>query len=347
MTVTDLPRTDVPAGEVGESVDAATLTQLEVAASAPSFPPPDPMQRFPMWLQRQPTQQKPPRSRPNPRQIRWWVGVVWTLIAALSLGFVAHVTLVGWLQHSRGQYLLYEALRVELAQATAPLGQLDVDENLVPNGTPIGTLTIDSIGVREVFVQGTRPDDLLAAVGHRRDTVMPGQEGRSIIMGRQATYGGPFRNLSALEVGDTIQVTTAQGTSTYEVFNFRREGDLLSEPLEKGEGMLELITADGTPLAPSGVLHVDAALVSEVFETPAAVYTDKILDASELAMGSAQTDWLPVLFWFQWLAIATIALRWVRGRWGVWQTWVITVPVLLALGAATASAAMSMLPNLL
>ncbi|NYF09056.1 LPXTG-site transpeptidase (sortase) family protein [Leifsonia sp. AK011] len=347
MTVTDLPKTAEGAGADDAAVDTGSLRELELAASAPSYPPPNPMQRMPQWMQRPPSPPKQPRVRPNPRQIRWWIGVAWTLIAALSLGFVAHVTLVGWLQHSRGQFLLYEELRVELAKATAPLGQLDVDGNLVPNGTPIGTLTIDSIGVNEVFVQGTRPDDLLAAPGHMRDTVMPGQEGRSVIMGRQATYGGPFQNLSALEDGDVIEVTTAQGTSTYEVFNIRREGDLLSEPLEPGEGMLELVTADGAPLAPSGVLHVDAALVSEVHETPSPVFTEKVLDASELPMGSAPTDWLPVLFWFQWLAIATIALRWVRGRWGVWQTWVVTVPVLLALGAATANAAMSMLPNLL
>ena len=64
-------------------------------------------------------------------------------------------------------------------------------------------------------------------------------------------------------------------------------------------------------------------------------------------MASDPGAWFPILFWSQWLAVAAVALRWVRSRWGMWQTWVIAVPVLLALGAATAGATMAVLPNLL
>jgi sortase A len=72
-----------------------------------------------------------------------------------------------------------------------------------------------------------------------------------------------------------------------------------------------------------------------------------VLDPSELAMGSDAGGWFPSLFWFQWLVAAVILSRWVIGRWGRWQTWMIAVPVLLALGAATANSAMTFLPNLL
>lgn len=290
---------------------------------------------------------RPRKPAPTPREIRWWVGVIWLLLSALSIGFVAHVTLIGSLQHGRAQYVLYQELRSELALATAPLGQLDVDGVLVPNGTPIGLIAIESIGVNEVFVQGTSPGDLVNGPGHRRDTVMPGQEGTSIIMGRQATYGGPFSGLAALDIGDKIKVTTGQGTSTYTVFSIRQEGDLLPEALDEGEGRLELVTADGVPLAPSGALHVDASLETEVEQTPAPVFTKEVLDASELAMASDPQGWFTSLFWLQWLTVAAVALRWVRSKWGMWQTWVIATPVLLALGAATAGAAMTMLPNLL
>lgn len=308
---------------------------------------PRPRASLPVWLRTPPKRDKPRRPAPTPREIRWWVGVVWLLLSALALGFVAHVTLVGSLQHARSQVVMYQELRSELALATAPLGQLDVDGVLVPNGTPVGFITIESIAVSEVFVQGTRPDDLMLGPGHRRDTVMPGQEGTSIIMGRQSTYGGPFSGLAGLSIGDEIEVVTGQGTSTYEVFNIRREGDLLPEALKSGEGRLELITADGVPLAPSGALHIDASLTSEVNETPSPVFTKELLDPSELAMGSDPAGWFATLFWMQWLTIAVVAVRWIRGKWGVWQTWVVAVPVLLALGAATAGAAMTMLPNLL
>lgn len=272
---------------------------------------------------------------------------MWLLLSALAVGFVAHVTLVGSLQHSRAQFVLYQELRASLALATTPLGQLDVGGKLVPNGTPIGVITIEALGVEEVIVQGTTSSDLMEGPGHRRDTVMPGQEGTSVILGRQATYGGPFSILSGLVPGDEIEVVTGQGTSRYEVFGIRREGDLLPEPLEAGEGRLELATADGIPLAPSGVLYVDAVLTTEPNETPSPVFTKEVLAPGEWPMATDPNAWWETLVWFQWLALAAVVLRWVRSRWGVWQTWVITLPVLLALGAATAGVAMSALPNVL
>lgn len=302
---------------------------------------------LPFWLRTPPKRLSAPRPAPTPREIRWWVGVVWLVLSALALGFVAHVTLVGSLQHARSQFVLYQDLRSSLALATTPLGQLDVDGVLVPNGTAVAYLTIDAIDVAEVIVQGTHASDLAAGPGHRRDTVMPGQEGTSVIMGRQSTYGGPFSMLAALSPGDEIEVTTAQGVSRYEVIGIRQEGDLLPQPIGAGEGRLELITADGIPLAPTGALHVDAELLTEVKETPAPVFTQAVLDPAEGTMASDPGAWFPILFWSQWLAVAAVALRWVRSRWGMWQTWVIAVPVLLALGAATAGATMAVLPNLL
>lgn len=303
--------------------------------------------KLPFWLRTPPRKDRKRPPAPTPREIRWWVGVVWLLLSALLLGFVAHVTIIGSLQHGRAQYLLYQELRTELALATAPLGQLDVDGALVANGTPIGYLTIDRLNIREVFVQGTTPADLTTGPGHRRDTVMPGQEGTSIIMGRQATYGGPFGVLSGLVPGDRIEVTTGQGTFTYKVFGVRREGDLLPESLDAGEGRLELITADGPPLAPSGALHIDASLETDPLQTPSPVFTKEVLAPAEFEMGTDASGVLPMLFWFQWLAVAVIALRWVRSRWGHWQTWMIAVPIILAIGAATADAAITLLPNLL
>jgi len=303
--------------------------------------------QLPFWLRRPPNRARVRRPAPTPRDIRWWVGVVWLLLSTLLLGSVAHVTLIGSLQHSRSQYLLYQQLRTSLALATAPLGQLDVNSKLVASGTPIGLMTIDRLNVHEVIVQGTRPQDLTAGPGHRRDTVMPGQDGTTVIMGRQATYGGPFGTISGLVPGDEIVFTTGQGESKYIVFGVRREGDLLPEPLKSGSGRLELVTADGIPLAPTGALYIDASLDSDVQKTPSRVFTKEVLDPSEFPMGTDASGWFQTLFWMQWLTAAVIGLRWVRSRWGMWQTWMVALPVLLALGAATAGAAMTLLPNLL
>ncbi len=327
----------------------AVLERPAPVRPAPQGAPPKPpaTKRLPFWLRSRPQRRRSARPQPTPREIRWWLGVVWLLLSALLMGFVAHVTIIGGLQHSRAQYILYQDLRASLALATAPLGQLDVDGELVPNGTPIGLLTIQRLGISEVVVQGTHASDLTKGPGHRRDTVFPGQAGTSVIMGRQATYGGVFGNLSGIVPGDRIRFVSGQGTSTFEVFGVRREGDLLPEALGDDAGRLELITAGGIPLAPDGVLHVDAALTSEVQDTPSPVFTRQVLDPAEEAMASDSGGWFPTLFWFQWLALAVIVLRWVRTKWAVWQTWMIGVPVLLGLGAATADAAMTNLPNLL
>ena len=331
MTATLTPPTAVPPPPVA-------------ARTSPRQQPP----KLPFWLRKPPKNRgtkKPPVR--GPRDARWWVGVVWFVLAGLLLGFVGHVAVVGALQHARSQHLLYEQLRGDLAEAITPLGQLDFDEKLVKNGTPIAVIEIPSIGVNEVIVQGTRPSDLTGGPGHRRDTVYPGQAGTSVVMGRQATYGGPFGKINQLVPGDIITVTTGQGVQEFEVFGVRQEGDLLPEPLEDGEGRLELVTADGIPLAPSGALYVDAALTSEVQETPSPVFTKEVLDDSELPLASDSSSWFSSLFWFQWLVFAAVALRWARSRWGTWQTWIVGVPLLLALGAATADSAISTLANLL
>lgn len=322
---------------------------VEVAPTTARVVPPRPTPQLPFWLRRPPKSRRPLRPPLTPREPRWWLGVAWLTLSALLLGFVAHVTLIGSLQHARAQQVLYQELRTELALATAPLGQLDVDGVLVPDGTPIGLLTIETrdVVIEEVFVQGTTSGVLTVGPGHRRDSVMPGQEGTSIIMARQAAYGGPFGYLAGLEPGDRITITTGQGVAKYEVIGLRREGELLPQPLQDGEGRLELVTADGTALLPSGVLYVDADLVGTPRETPAAVMTTAVLSPGEFAMASDPAGGLPTLFWAILLVLAAGATRWVRAQWGPWQTWIVSVPVLVVLGALTADAAMTLFPNLL
>ncbi|MFC5929596.1 sortase [Cryobacterium melibiosiphilum] len=303
--------------------------------------------RVPRWLSRPPARTRKPPVPVAPNELRWWSGVVWLLLSALLLGFVGHVVVLGALQQARSQSQLYQELRSNLAQAIVPLGQLDGDSNPTPAGTPIALIQIPSLGISEVVVEGTTGDDLRMGPGHRRDTVLPGQQGTSVIFGRQAAYGGTFRDLGRLQPGDAITVTTGQGVGTFEVFGIRRAGDLLPTPLDSGQGRLELVTGDGPALAPTGALHVDATLTSEVRETPSRVFTSAVLAESELAMQPDADSGLPTLFWLQWLVVASIAVRWLLRTWGGAQAWIVGVPTLLALGAAAADSAIGMLPNLL
>lgn len=298
---------------------------------------------------------RPGRSRlpapgprvPAPRDMRWWAGASILAVSVLLLAFVAHVAVLSSFQHHRAQDIGYDALRTTLAKAETPVGQLDLTGELVPSGTPVALLTIPSLGLSEVVREGTEGAVLRSGPGHRRDSVMPGQAGTSVLFGRQVTYGGPFGPLTRLQPGDDIDVMTGQGAHTYRVIGLRRAGDPLPEDLRSGQGRLELQTADGVALFPSGVLYVDAELVSPVQTTPTRVMSYPALPVPERAMGQDAGAWFIAFFVLVFFAAASVALWWLWRAWGRWHAWLIGVPVLLALGVSCADVVMNALPNLL
>ena len=83
----------------------------------------------------------------------------------------------------------------------------------------VGHLVIPTIGVDVFVVQGTDDSDLRQGPGHYPATPYPGQRGNAAIAGHRTTYGAPFGELDGLEVGDTIQITTLQGSFNYRVYD--------------------------------------------------------------------------------------------------------------------------------
>lgn len=332
MTVTDA-RTDASAPT--EVVDA-----IAPAPAGPIGPPPIP----PHLLRR--GRARPPVKREG-RNGRWWAGVALLAFSLFLLGFITHVTVFSSIQHDRAQSLAYDELRTTLAKAETPVGQLDLDKKLVAPGTPIALLQIPRLDVQEVVGEGSTSDLLRSGPGHQRSSVMPGQNGTAVILGRQTTYGAPFSELHRLVPGDTISVVTGQGTHTFTVSGLRRDGDPKPALVGDGEGRLELVTADGLPLFPNGALHVDAELTSPVMETPTRVMSVEALPNEERAMGHDGAAWYTAFFagTFLLAAVAGAVALWTRWRRG--PAWIIGVPVVVALAAATADLVMNALPNLL
>lgn len=282
-----------------------------------------------------------------PRDGRWWAGAAILTVSMLLLAFVAHAAVFSTTQHNRAQLLAYDELRTSLAKAETPVGQLDLNGELVEPGTPVALLEIPALGVSEVVAESSTSRVLRSGPGHRRDSVLPGQAGTSVILGRQLTYGGPFGGLDRLVPGDEIHVTTGQGRHTFQVFGLRRAGDPLPEPIGDGQGRLELMTADGLQLFPSGVLHVDAQLTSDLQETPTKVLAEPALPDAEREMAGDDGSWFTAFFVLVFFAAAGVALWWLWTSWGRWHAWLIGVPVLLALGVTCADIVMDALPNLL
>jgi sortase A len=150
-----------------------------------------------------------------------------------------------------------------------------------------------------------------------------------------------------LRVGDYFTVTTGQGVATYKVLDLRRAGDPAPAPLAAGQGRLILVTADGPPLAPSGVLYVDADLTSTPRAAPAMVISASELGPSEQVLGTDSEAWVPVVLWGALLLAVAGLLAWTGRRWGRWQTWIVAVPVVCFLTLSIADQVARLLPNLM
>ncbi|MFF2850652.1 sortase [Streptomyces sp. NPDC058001] len=274
-------------------------------------------------------------------------GTALSILAVLLLLFIANLGPLGDLRHGRDQKVAHSELRGQLANATAPVGPRDPQGRPLPIGTPVALLEIRQLGLRQVVEEGTTSEVLAAAPGHRRDTVLPGQPGVSVVMGRQAAYGGPFAHIDQLRAGETFTVTTGQGRHTYRVLAVRRAGDPQPPLPAAGKGRLTLITGDGTAFLPAGLLRVDADLVSAAQPGAAPLYGPASLPEDEKPMAVQNGAWLGLVLWGQALALAAAALTWIRARSGRREAWVVGVPVLGALAFVTADQAAQLLPNLL
>lgn len=324
------------------------MTAVEVPAADPAGSPPPATGPGDEEL-------PPPRPRPRSRQpagpgqsVAQAAGASLLILAFTALGFVAWVGLFSGLHYNKAQLNAYDTLRVELAEGTAPNGPT-VPNNpsaLLPLGSPVAVLSIPAIRLRTVILQGTTGEVLENGPGHLRTSVMPGQAGVSVILGRESAYGGPFGGLASLAPGDSIKVVTGQTVASYRVIDLRRAGDPVPDPVPAGGGRMILVTADGAPLVPTGTLYVDADETSKPQPSPGAVLASYLMP-TEKAMATDPAAWLPIVLWGQVLVLVAVTLSWLWSAWGKWQTWLVAVPVVGFIVLSVADQATRLLPNLM
>ncbi|WP_448062564.1 class E sortase [Cellulomonas hominis] len=297
--------------------------------------PPSPRRRV---RPRRPT----PAPRPLPDGALVAVAAL-TVLAVIGAWLALQLVVLAGLSQSRAQQDLYDELRTSLAAQTAPTG------GAIDPGTPVALLTIPTLGVQQVVVEGTASTDLTAGPGHRRDTPLPGQRGVSLVYGRPLTYGGPFRTITTLQEGDGIEVTTAQGRYVYRVDGVRRTGDPMpARPAQDG-ARLTLVTAEGSgglsAWLPDHVVYVDATLQDDAAVAPTGRPVG--VPDQETAMGVDTSDLALLAVALQGLLVAVVAIVLVRGRVPGRALWVMAVPVLMALAWFATDQLATMLPNLL
>ena len=269
------------------------------------------------------------------------------LVSVLLLGFVVNVMVLSHLQHVVAQQRLDDAFRAQLAEGVAPVGEGTVDDVLLEDGAPVASIDIPSIGVHEVVVEGTDSATLKSGPGHRRDTVLPGQAGVSVLMGRASAYGGPFGRLQELVPGTEFDVITGQGEHTYQVLGVRYAGEPAPAYTGGASGRLILQTARGAGYSPAGVAWVDAQLTSEAQPAGPRQTTYVSLPPEDRALATdTRTAWA-LVFAAQLLLLIEACAVWAFVTVGPRKTWVVFAPLTLLGGLLVADQTVNLLPNLL
>lgn len=293
---------------------------------------------------------RPPRRRPeyaplSPVQV--FVRGTLASIAVLVLVFLINLLAVSHVSHFASQQQLRDTYRAQLAEGTAPVSEGDFEDHLLVDGAPVALLSIPQLGIDEVVSEGTTSGVLTQGPGHRRDTVLPGQAGVSVIMGRTAAFGGPFARLQTLQPGETFTVRTGQGEQTFEVLGVRYAGDPTPPAPVRGESRLILMSARGAPYLPTGVAYVDARSTGDAQPTGARQTTSMALAPQAKPMATDMTTVWALVFALQFLVVAELLAVWAYRRVGWQKTWVVFTPVLLLASVFVSDQLIRLLPNLL
>ena len=147
-----------------------------------------------------------------------WILVTLAMPMLVLYGF-------GPLLEQRAQRSLLSGYRVEIehaaGQADTPFG-VAAPTTAPAVGAAVGIMEIGRLRFSQVAVEGVGPEQTRRGPGHVPGTAGLGQPGNAAIVGRHLGFGGPFRSLSSLHIGDSIVVTTTQGQTLYTVSQRRQ-----------------------------------------------------------------------------------------------------------------------------
>jgi sortase A len=85
---------------------------------------------------------------------------------------------------------------------------------VVIEGGVIGEMEVPRLGLKVIVVQGDSPRILRRAVGHIRETALPGESGNVALTGHRDTFFRPLRNIQS---GDAITFKTLDAEFRYRV----------------------------------------------------------------------------------------------------------------------------------
>lgn len=108
---------------------------------------------------------------------------------------------------------------IEEQEETSEVRQKEELSEVIADEKAIGLLEISKIDLQVALCEGVEESVLKYAVGHFKDTALPGEKGNCGIIGhRNYTYGEFFNRLDEMEIGDIISIKRDVETLVYEVY---------------------------------------------------------------------------------------------------------------------------------
>ena len=236
------------------------------------------------------------------------------LVSYVILAVVVIEFFVTPLIQQRAQRQLFTEFKKLTSQAASAFGQDGVTplpDTAPAHGSPVAMIQIPKIGLTQVVVEGIDGTYTQNGPGHAPGTVLPGQAGESVIVGRRTTFGAPFYNIGKLKVGDQIKVITIEGPALYKVVPAK------SVAGDSTANVLKLYTSN-PPVLATGSNVVVAQLEGNPYpETPRNARTSP--PTNQLALMILLVIVLSVILWFS---------RRIFTRFGSVVGWLLVIPVL-------------------
>ena len=290
-----------------------------------------------------PVDASPPPGGVDQDQLRLGVSHVLLGMSFLLTWAFLYMFVLSGLEQAQAQQSLYEEFRTQVAEGTAPRGAP------IAPGSPVALLSVPGAGVEDVVVvEGSRTAQLQDGPGHVLGSVLPGQQGVSVVADlreRRAEAEGPPGDLA---VGEPVEVTTAQGEFTYRVTAVRTDGDPAPGALGEGKGRLTLVSAlreSGlSGLQASHTLYVDAELDTAVVGGPTATRDTAPSTLMDIRPDTTTLAFLALTL--QLLVAALAGFAWAWARWSRRAAWIAAAPVVLATLWLVSSIGSRLLPGL-
>jgi len=130
-------------------------------------------------------------------------------------------------------------LSATVGTSVVPLPTFPVSGREIPRGSPVARLSIRSIDLDEIIVEGVGPVELNGGPGHFPGSVLPGAAGNAILSAHRDRH---FRRVGELVVGSKIRTETRDGFVDWVVTERRIVSKDTPSLFEETEATLTLTT---------------------------------------------------------------------------------------------------------